>query len=135
MKNSKESELEKRILDELSKIDGDSRLLPAINISNGDARPYIEIDTHGYNYVCNERGVEMFRKIPFDTEELIYEVFKDITNKMASKWESQNRKEGEDSRRQLFAKRIELMQRIKPEFGKRIETELQWFLRHAPFKD
>jgi hypothetical protein len=135
MDNSKEHELKKRLLDELVKIDGDPKLLPEINISNPDAKPYIEIDRYGYYYVCNERGEELFRKLLLDIHELIYEVFKDVTSEMASRWEARNRKEGEDSRRQLFSKRIELMEKIEPEFGRRIEKELQWFLGQAPFKD
>ncbi len=135
MDNSKEKELKNRLRDELAKIDGDPRLLPEINESNGDAKPYIEIDRYGYNYVCNERGQELFRKLPFDIDELVYEVFKDITSDMASRWEVKNRKEGEDSRRQGFAKRVELMGKIKPEFAARLEKELQWFLKQAPYKD
>ena len=135
MDNSKEKELKKRLQDELAKIDGDPKLLPEINKPNGDAKPYIEIDGYGYNYLCNERGQELFRKLPFDTNELIYEVFKDVTSEMALMWELKNRREGEDFRRQLFSKRIELMGKIKPEFGARIEKELQWVLGQTPYRD
>jgi hypothetical protein len=134
MDDLKERELKKRLLDELAKIDGDPKLLPEVNTSNGDGNPYIEIDRYGYNYVCNDRGKELFRKLPFDIDELVYEVLKDVTSAMASKWGVKNRKEGEDPRRQLFAKQVELMGKIRPDFGQRIEKELQWFLRQAPFE-
>lgn len=86
------NDLRKRLETELRKIDGDTRLLPEINNSNDFAKPFIEIDRYGYNYVCRERGEEIFRKVPFDIDELLYEVFDNVTFEMAIKWELKNRK-------------------------------------------
>src|SRR5687767_203022 len=102
-------DLRKRLEIELTKIDGDIGLLPEINNSNDFAKPFIEIDRYGYNYVCRERGEEIFRKIPFDTDELLYEVFDNLTFEIATKWEVTNRKDNEDFRLQLFAKHVDLM--------------------------
>jgi hypothetical protein len=81
-------DLRKRLETELKKIDGDIGLLPEINNSNDFAKPFIEIDRYGYNYVCRERGEEIFRKIPYDTDELLFEVLGNLTFEMATKWEA-----------------------------------------------
>jgi hypothetical protein len=125
-------ELRDRLKIELKKIDGDSGLLPEINNSNDFAKPFIEIDNYGYNYVCRERGEEIFRKNPFDIDELLYEVFDNVTFEMAIKWELKNRRENEDSRLQLFAKQVDLMTRINKDFGERINNRLQRILKFEP---
>ena len=125
-------DLKKRLEAELKKIDGDSGLLPEINNSNDFAKPFIEIDRYGYNYICLDRGLEVFRKMPFDTDELLYEVFDDVTFEMAIKWELKNRKENEDVRLQLFAKQVDLMTKINKAFGERINDRLQRILKFGP---
>ncbi|MEZ4973092.1 MAG: Imm63 family immunity protein [Cyclobacteriaceae bacterium] len=125
-------DLRKRLETELKKIDGDIGLLPEINNSNDFAKPFIEIDRYGYNYVCRERGEEIFRKIPFDLDELFYEVFDNLTFEMATKWEVKNRKENEDFRQQMFAKQVDLMTRINKDFGVRLNSKLQRILKFEP---
>jgi hypothetical protein len=120
---------------ELLKIDGSLNLLPKINESNSEAEPFIEIDRYGYNYVCIERNEEIFRKIPPDLDWLIFEVFRDITWQMASEWELKHRNPNEDFRKQSFAKRVELMKRINPTFGERIEQEINQILLYAPYSN
>ncbi len=125
-------DLRKRLETELKKIDGDSGLLPEIDNSNDFAKPFIEIDRYGYNYVCRERGQEIFRKMPFDIDELLYEVFDNVTSEMAVKWELKNRKEDEDFRLQFFAKRVDLMTKINKDFGERINDRLQRTIKFEP---
>jgi hypothetical protein len=119
---------------ELKKIDGDINLLPKINSSNDFAEPFVEIDQYGYNYVARERGKEIFRKLPFDLDELLYEVFENITWQIASNWEVNNRKENEDFRQQLFAKQVELMNKINNRFGERLNNRLQRIVKFELFK-
>jgi hypothetical protein len=128
-------DLRKRLETELKKIHGDSELLPDINNSNDFAKPFIEIDSYGYNYICRERGVEIFRKIQFDIDELLYEVFDHLTWEMAKAWELKNRREHEDFRLQLFAKQVDLMTKIKNDFGKRVNNKLQRILEFGPLKN
>ncbi len=118
-------DFKKRLETELKKINGDIELLPEINQSNDFAKPFIELDEHGLYYVCRERGEEIFRKVPFDLDELLYEIFDAVTFEMAIKWEAQNRKENEDFRLQLFAKQVELMTTIYDDFGQRTNSRLQ----------
>lgn len=119
----------------LTVINGNPRDLPRINESNYDAWPFIEIESYGYYYVCYERDTEIFRTLTFDEEELLFLVFRDITNSMAWRWERNNRVAGQDSRRLSFTKKIELMTKIKPEFGTRIQKELDEILRDHPYND
>ena len=128
----KPDDLRGRLETELQKIGGDIGLLPEINNSNDFAKPFIEIDRYGYNYVCRERGEEIFRKIPFDIEELLYEVFDNVTFEMATKWELKNRKDNEDFRIQLFAKQVDLMTTINKDFGQRVNDRLQRILKFEP---
>ena len=132
MKTLNPDDLRKRLETELKKIDGDIGLLPEINNSNDFAKPFIEIDRYGYNYLCRERGEEIFRKIPFDLDELLYEVFDNVTFELATKWEVKNRKNNEDFRLQLFAKQVDLMTRINKAFGERISDKLQRILKFEP---
>jgi hypothetical protein len=125
-------DLQKRLVTELRKVNGEIELLPEINNLNDFAKPFIELDGHGYNYVCRERGEEIFRKMPFDIDELLYEVFDNLTFEMATKWEVQNRKENEDFRLQLFAKQVDLMTTINADFGQRINNKLQRILKFQP---
>ena len=122
-------ELRRKLNDEVKKISNDLILLPEINNSNDFAKPFIEIDKYGYNYVCRERGEEIFRKLPFNLDDLLYEVFSDVTFELASKWEVKNRKESEDFRLQLFAKQVQLMSAINKDFGKKLNNRLQKILK------
>ncbi len=134
MTTLKPEELRERLETELKKIDGDSGLLPEINNSNDDAKPFIEVDRYGYHYVCRERGEEIFRKIPFDIDQLLFEVFDDVTSEMARKWEAKNRKENEDNRLQCFAKQVDLMTKINKDFGERVNNRLQRILKFDPLR-
>jgi len=120
-------DLRNRLETELRKIDGDSGLLPEINSSNDDAKPYIEIGRNGYNYVCRERGEEIFRKMPFDTNELFFEVFDHLTFEMAVSWEVKNRKENEDFRLRLFAKQVDLMTKSMRTLGNGLTINCKGF--------
>jgi hypothetical protein len=126
------NDLKQRLVTELKKISGDIDLLPEINSSNDFAKPFIELDEHGYNYICRERGEEVFRKSLFDIDELVYEVFDQVTFEIAIKWEIQNRKENEDFRLQLFAKQVDLMTKINTDFGQRVNSKLQKILTFKP---
>lgn len=123
------------LVESLKVIDGDPKYLPRINESNYEANPFIEIEPYGYYYVCYERDSEMFRMLPFDEEELLYLVFRDITSRMANQWELKHRIKGQDPRRLYFDKQIELMSKIKPVMGERLRQEKDRILRDNPFND
>src|SRR5687768_3276240 len=120
-----ENELRKLLKDTLDNIGGNPKYLPKVNESDENAKPFIEIGRYGYEYVCQERGEELFRKLPYDTEELLYAVFSDITREMSHDWEVKNRIESQDSRIVFYERKIELMSKIKKEFGDRVRKEME----------
>lgn len=134
MQTLKPDDLRRKLEEEVKKISNDLTLLPEINNSNDFAKPFIEIDRYGYNYVCRERGEEIFRKLPFDLNDLLYEVFTDVTYELAIKWEVKNRNEKEDSRLRLFGKQVQLMSTINEDFGERLNNRLQRILKFEQLK-
>ena len=100
----------------------------------GDGSPYIEVES-AYNYVTEERGVETERRATIDLDELLYWIMSDLTFWMAWDYELKNRREGESSRRQAFAKDIELLEMLSPAWAERRHTEYSEILRQHPFND
>ncbi|MEQ1725396.1 MAG: Imm63 family immunity protein [Sphingopyxis sp.] len=78
---------------------------------SGYGSPYIEV-LDAYHFVIEERGFELERRITNDLDELLYWIMRGLTTAMAWDYEMQNRREGEDSRRQAFAKDVELLGRL-----------------------
>ncbi|HYG15921.1 MAG TPA: Imm63 family immunity protein, partial [Bacteroidia bacterium] len=91
-------------------INAPANYLPTYGYSLDGARPHIEIDTDGLVcYVVVERGAEFERSCYIDINKLLYKVFSDVVFVMATDYEVKHRIENEDSRRQWFAKEIELL--------------------------
>ena len=97
--------------DILKLIDGDESCLPAINILRDGAEPYIEITCDGYEYLCMERGAEIFRKIPIDVNELMYFVFSDVTFFMTVKNPAESRR----------GRQIELLSKLSSKWAERFK--------------
>jgi len=129
------STIKKNVKELGKKINAPKRYLTLHTTTDGFGTPHIEIVENGYNYVVSERGVEYERKQTKDIKELLYWIFKDIVFSMASEYELEHRKPNEDSRRQLFAKIIELMEQIDSKFAKWQKEELDKFLEENPYDD
>ena len=107
---------------------------PTYGRSEDFARPHIEVD-RAYHYVVVERGLELERRSTDDLDALLYWALHDITWQMASDWELANRREGEDSRRQLFARHVELLERLSPSWAARTRDGYETTLRLYPYRD
>src|ERR1700733_8471898 len=90
-------------------IGASGNLLPTYGESEDFALPHIEVDSRGYHHVVVERGVERNRVTTPDLQEFLYRVFRAITSTLAG---SARRVKGEDSRRQLFRRQIELLAKL-----------------------
>ncbi len=88
-----------------------------------------------YRLVTKERGQIIDFDIAPTLDELMYYVFNKVTCQMAGYWEVNNRREEEDSRRQLFAKQLELLGVLSGSYRNKREKEIEQFLRIAPYKD
>lgn len=117
------------------KINAPSHLLTVRTVTDGFGTPHIEIDKNGYNYVISERGSEHERKQTEDITTLLFWILKDIVFIMASDYELEHRNPNEDSRRQLFSKLIDLMDRLDPKFAQWEKRELEKILEENPFDD
>jgi hypothetical protein len=111
-----------------------ARYLPTYGVSEDGARPHIEAG-QVYSYVVVERGRELRRERTADLDELLYWAFASVTFAMAGDHELRHRRRGEDSRRQLFAKHIELLDRLSPAWGARQAEEYLRILSRYPFVD
>lgn len=99
---------------------------------SGDGSPYIEI-FDAYHFVIEERGVELERRITNDPDELLYWIMCGLTAAMAWDYEMQNRREGEDSRRQAFPKDVELLCRLSSHWADLKRQEYSKILGAHPF--
>jgi hypothetical protein len=93
--------------------------LPTYVSSRDMGHPHVEIEGSSYVYVVRERDTELDRRHTGSRDELLYWMFEAITFSLASDWELLNRVPGEDSRRGLFAKQIELLDRVDPVWASR----------------
>lgn len=129
------STIRKKVREYGKKISAPTHLLTIRSSSDGFGTPHIEIDENGYNYVVSERGTEFERKQTKDINLILYWIFKPIIFRMASDYELENRKPNEDSRRQLFAKLLKLMEQLDSNFAKWEKEELDKFLEKDPYEN
>lgn len=129
------STIRKRVRKYGELINAPSHLLSIRTTSDGFGAPYIEIDEKGYNYVVSERGTEFERRHSKDFKKVLYWILKDIVFIMASEYEIENRRSDEDFRRILFAKKIELMEKLDHNYAKWLRAELDKILEEHPFED
>jgi hypothetical protein len=88
-----------------------------------------------YYLVVTERGLELERRRTEDVDELLYWAMEGLTSSMSSNYELANRREGEDSRRQAFAKQVELLATVSPAWAERQRQEQAEILGQHPFRD
>jgi len=101
----------------------------------GFGYPHIEVHEPEYHYVITERGNELERRCTTDPNELLYWLTSDLTLRMASDWELENRVEGQDSRRLIFKHDIELLEFINNEWAKRKKSYYDKILENHPYND
>ena len=100
-----------------------------------DGSPYVEKIGRLFHWVVTEGGREYQRKTTVSRSELEYWLVSDVVSDLSIKYELENRVEGQDFRRIMFENRIELMNSISPEWGNRIQKEIELILKENPFND
>ena len=96
--------------------------------------PHLEV-TDVYYLVVTERGCELERRRTMDADELLYWVMEGETSSLAWDHERTHRRRGEDPRRQAFARQIELLATLSPEWAERRRREQAEILGRNPFRD
>jgi hypothetical protein len=108
--------------------------LPTYGSSRDGGYPHVEVDAGLYHYVVVERGQERERRSSADYNDLLYWIFQDVTFKLAFLFAPTGR-EDRDYRRVAFPHQIQLMRRLGPDMGKRMEREIADILERAPYDD
>jgi hypothetical protein len=101
----------------------------------GDATPNIEYIYGKFYYVISERGSELERIGSDDPYDIMYLLFQYITFSIASNYEVQNRAKNQDTRRLLFKKQIDLLQKISKEWAEKRDLEYKSILEKYPYID
>ena len=84
-----------------------------------DGSWHVERNANEFHYVVTERGIEIQRRKASDAEEILFWLVSDLTFRMATEWEVEHRIEGQDFRRQLFRKQVELISSVSEEWARR----------------
>ena len=82
-----------------------------------------------------ERGSEFERRKTRESDELLYWFVSGDVSQLARDWELERRVEGQDSRRLWFAKELEMLDALNPEWAKRKELHQNNVLKEHPFND
>lgn len=99
-----------------------------------DGSRHVEV-SDAYYLVATERGHELDRWRTNDVDELLYWLMEGLTSSMARDYELAHRREGEDTRRQWFAKQVELLAELSPQWAARLQGEQEAVLKQHPFRD
>lgn len=99
------------------------------------AHPWIEATAAGYALVTSERGLEIERRETAEAEELLYWVFEGVTFSMAVEYEFRRRQGEQDCRRVIFARQVELLGVLAPEWAARRAAEQAAILERHPYDD
>ncbi len=100
-----------------------------------DGAPHVEMNDGRYDYVVTERGRELERRTAEDEDELLYWLIGDVTKGVAIQLASRKLFRHGDSRRDWFAKDVELLGKLRAEWGDRRRAEYAQVLGKYPFRD
>jgi hypothetical protein len=116
----------------ISPFDGAYSFLTA---ARHDGSPHVEIEGGVYHHIVTERGLELERETFDDKDDLLYRLVSDMAFWMAVEYEMKNRVQGQDARRIMFAKWIELMERVGADRAEKTRRHIGETLRENPYLD
>ena len=100
-----------------------------------DGSPHVEFEGGVFHHIVTERGLELERESFTEKEDLLYRLVSDTAFWMAVEYEFKNRVAGQDARRVMFAKWIELMERVGPGWADRTRRHIRETLGNNPYLD
>jgi hypothetical protein len=103
--------------------------------SRDDGGYVYAVEDGGYVFAARERGQEHGRRETDSLDELLFWCLDSVVMAMASEWEVAHRRAGEDARRQLFARRLELMAALDEAWAPRLRAQLERVLERNPYDD
>jgi hypothetical protein len=129
------AEIGRRLSDLLSRMLGCEVIGEEYREPPGDEGHVLRIDAAGYHWNYLERGSERTVFATRDTFALLYRIVADQAFWAGVSHELENRIEGQDSRRLMFAHQRELLARLGPDWTDRLDQEIADLLREHPFND
>jgi hypothetical protein len=100
-----------------------------------DGSPHVEKNGDEFHWIVTERGSEFQRRTTRSRNEVVYWLVSDEISSLSIEYEFKSRIEGQDFRRVMFGKRIELMNSISRDWGIRLENEIKDSLDDHPYND
>ena len=116
------------------KVGADPELIPTFENPDYNGRPNIEFLGRYYQYSIQEGNTELKRMLCTDLDGLLYEIFKDVTSEMASRYELAHRTPGVDFRRLQFSKQLELLEILNSDWSQRVQKDQLSILKVAPLR-
>ncbi len=110
-------------------------LIPTIDGSDGNGRPQIEFDGRLFHYVVAERGQELKRISSRLEDEILFQAFRSIADELGARHSAAYRVAGQDFRRAMFGKQVELLRSISVRWAERAACENARVLTEYPFED
>ena len=108
---------------------------PLVTQPRYDGSPHIEVSDSELSYVVTERGSEFERRTTTSQDDLLYWLTSDMVFSLAGHYELKHRAPGQDFRRIMFSRELELMGRINPAWRARKEAEIMHILARHPYRD
>jgi hypothetical protein len=93
------------------------------------------VEGTAYVFAARERGEEHGRRETGSLDELLFWCLDSVVMVMAAEWEVTHRRPEEDSRRQVFARRLELMAAVDEAWAARLQQQLERVLERSPYDD
>lgn len=109
--------------------------LPTYGYTNDFAKPHIEVNSLGYHYVVVERGQELQRITTNSLDELLGNIFANVTFNLGCEYEVNNRIEYQDPRRIIFQHQVELLSQLSTEWAERETQRHAHLLQQYPLDD
>jgi hypothetical protein len=98
-----------------------------------DGSQHVEIVGGQYHLIATERGLELARRKTNDKNELLYWLVADTAFWQAVDFELKNRVEGQDGRRLIFARQLELLEKVNAGWAQIRRKEIDTILAENPF--
>lgn len=97
--------------------------------------PHVEFEKGVYHHIVTERGLELERQTYKNKDDLLFRMVSDTAFWMAAAFEFKNRIEGQDARRIMFAKWVELMGRVSADRADKTGQKIDRILKDNPYLD
>jgi hypothetical protein len=110
-------------------------LLPSYGQTRDFGYPHIEVDSRGYHYIVTERGNELQHLITTKLNDLLYQVFDQVTSSMGSVYAVNHRAPKQDFRRSMFQHQIDLLVQLSLQWAQRCALNQGQILANHPFVD